>query len=233
MAPKKVLVVLTSFKEMPNGHQTGWYLPEFAHPYYDFIGEDEANPKVELTVVSPAGGATQVDPHSVQMFGEDPECKKFFAEKKHIWEQTLPLADFVGKASEFDAVFYPGGHGPMFDLINDENSIKVISEFYNQGKPVAALCHGSIVFVNVNINGEPLLKGRKATGFSNEEETIVGMTPHMPVLLEDEIQRVGGIYSKAAEPWGDHVLVDGQVITGQNPGSAHSIAKALLKALEI
>jgi putative intracellular protease/amidase len=120
----------------------------------------------------------------------------------------------------------------MFDLINDKDSLKLIQEFYEAGKPVAAVCHGPIVFVNVTVDGgQPLLKGREATGFSNDEEAAVGLTDAMPVLLEDEIKRVGGKYTKAAEPWGEKVVVDGLVITGQNPGSAHAVGKALAKAI--
>ncbi|KAK7419716.1 hypothetical protein QQZ08_010729 [Neonectria magnoliae] len=233
MAAKKILIVLTSRAQTNNGNPTGWYLPELAHPYYDLVGPDEANPKVEVVVASPAGGVAPLDEGSVKLFESDPESVKFLNTKKPLWEQTRPLADFLGKTADFDAVFYPGGHGPMFDLVNDATSLKLIQEFYEAGKPVAAVCHGPIVFVNVVANGKPLLEGREATGFSNAEEDAVDMTKHMPVLLEDEIKRVGGKYVKAAEPWGEKVVVDGQVITGQNPGSAHGVGIALAKALGI
>ncbi|KAH6892992.1 class I glutamine amidotransferase-like protein [Thelonectria olida] len=234
MALKKVLVVLTSQDKMTNGNPTGWYLPELAHPYYDLIGEDEANPKVEIVVASPAGNVAPLDQGSVKMFESDPESVKFHKEKKSVWEETRPLGEFLGKSSEYEAVFYPGGHGPMFDLVNDKDSLKLIQEFYEAGKPVAAVCHGPIVFVNVTVNGgQPLLKDREATGFSNAEEDAVGLTDAMPVLLEDEIKRVGGKYTKAAEPWGEKVVVDGLIITGQNPGSAHAVGKALAKAIGI
>lgn len=234
MATKKVLVVLTSRDKMNNGSPTGWYLPEFAHPYYDLVGDDESSPKVDIVVASPAGGAAPLDQLSVQMFASDPESVKFHKEKQSLWEQTRPLSEFLGKSSEYDAVFYPGGHGPMFDLVSDETSLKLIQEFYEAGKPVASVCHGPIVFVNVTVNGgQPLLKDREATGFSNAEEDAVGLTSAMPALLEDEIKRVGGKYTKAAEPWGEKVVVDGLVITGQNPGSAHAVGKALAKAIGI
>ena len=165
------------------------------------------------------------------MFEKDEESVKFLNTKQKLWKETRRLDEFLGKTSEFAAVFYPGGHGPMFDLVKDETSIKLIQEFYEAGKPVAAVCHGPIVFVNVNVNGQPLLKGREATGFSNAEEEAVQLTAAMPNLLEDEIKRVGGKYVKAAEPWAEKVVVDGQVITGQNPGSAHAVGVALAKAI--
>jgi putative intracellular protease/amidase len=165
------------------------------------------------------------------MFKGDEESVKFLNEKKQVWEQTTPLKEFLGKSSEYDAIFYPGGHGPMFDLVNDETSIKLIEEFYKAGKPVAAVCHGPIVFVNVKVDGKPLLEGREATGFSNSEEEAVQLTSSMPVLLEDEIKRVGGKYVKADNDWAEKLVVDGQVITGQNPASAHVVGKAILKAI--
>ncbi|KAF5021612.1 hypothetical protein F66182_6359 [Fusarium sp. NRRL 66182] len=224
MAPK-VLVVLTSQAKMNNGNPTGWYLPEFAHPYYDLV-----NKGVEIVVASPAGGNAPLDQASVKMFEKDEESVRFLNENKEIWEQTRPLNEFVGKSSEFDAIFYPGGHGPMFDLVNDETSIKLIQEFYKAGKPVAAVCHGPIVFVNVTVDGKPLLQGRQVAGFSNSEEDAVGLTSAMPVLLEDEIKRVGGNYVKG-DDWSEKLAVDGQVITGQNPASAHAVGKAILKAI--
>ncbi|CAM1507841.1 Fc.00g046890.m01.CDS01 [Cosmosporella sp. VM-42] len=230
MAPK-ILVVLTSRGQMDNGNPTGWYLPELAHPYYDLVGSDESNPKVEIVVASPAGGEAPLDQGSVKMFEKDEESVKFLNSKQKLWKETRRLDEFLGKASEFAGVFYPGGHGPMFDLVNDETSIKLIQEFYEAGKPVAAVCHGPIVFVNVKVNGQPLLKDREATGFSNAEEEAVQLTSAMPKLLEDEIKRVGGKYVKAAEPWGEKLAVDGQVITGQNPASAHAVGVALAKAI--
>ncbi|KAF4465242.1 chaperone HSP31 [Fusarium albosuccineum] len=231
MAPK-VLVVLTSRDKMDNGNPTGWYLPELAHPYYDLIGSDESNPKVDIVVASPAGGNAPLDQGSVKMFEQDPESVKFLNEKKQLWEQTRPLSEFLGKAPEFAGLFYPGGHGPMFDLVKDETSLKLIEEFYKAGKPVAAVCHGPIVFVNATIDGKPLLQGRQVAGFSNKEEEAVGLTSAMPALLEDEIKRVGGNYVEA-EPFAEKLAVDGQVITGQNPGSAHAVGKALAKAIGI
>ncbi|KAF4970861.1 hypothetical protein FSARC_2227 [Fusarium sarcochroum] len=224
MAPK-VLVVLTSQAKMNNGNPTGWYLPELAHPYYDLV-----NAGVEIVTASPAGGVAPLDQGSVEMFKGDEESVKFLNEKKQVWEETRPLKEFLGKASEYDAVFYPGGHGPMFDLVNDETSIKLIEEFYKAGKPVSAVCHGPIVFTQVKIDGKPLLEAREATGFSNSEEDAVQLTSAMPVLLEDEIKRVGGKYVKG-DDWSEKLAVDGLVITGQNPASAHAVGKAILKAI--
>jgi len=233
MAAKKILVVLTSRDKMNNGNPTGWYLPEFAHPYYELVGENEQNSNVEIVVASPAGGVSPLDQVSVTMFESDPVSVKFLKEKKKLWEETRPLSEFLGKASEYDAVFYPGGHGPMFDLVKDETSLKLIEEFYKAGKPVASVCHGPIVFVNVTVDGKPLLEGREATGFSNAEEDAVQLSDAMPALLEDEIKRVGGKYVKADEPWGVKVVVDGQIITGQNPASAQAVGVALAKALDL
>lgn len=165
------------------------------------------------------------------MFKGDESSVKFLNEKKQIWENTTPLSEFLGKSDEFAAIFYPGGHGPMFDLVNDKTSHKIIQEFYKAGKPVASVCHGPIAFVNVDIDGKPLLRGRDVAGFSNEEEDQVQMTKAMPVLLEDEIKRVGGNYVKADQAWGEKLAVDGQVITGQNPASAHAVGVAIAKAI--
>ncbi|KAK2672547.1 Class I glutamine amidotransferase-like [Fusarium oxysporum f. sp. vasinfectum] len=222
MAPK-VLVVLTSQSKMNNGHPTGCP-SSLTHTMTSSTRASRS-----LSPLPPAA-KPPLDQASVEMFKGDEESVKFLNEKKQIWEQTTPLKEFLGKASEFDAIFYPGGHGPMFDLVNDETSIKLIEEFYKAGKPVAAVCHGPIVFVNVKVDGKPLLEGREATGFSNSEEEAVKLTSAMPVLLEDEIKRVGGKYVKA-DDWAEKLAVDGQVITGQNPASAHAVGKAILKAI--
>lgn len=156
---------------------------------------------------------------------------QFYETEKELWAQTQPLQNFKGRAAEFDAIFYPGGHGPMFDLVDDKDSQQLISEFYTAGKIVAAVCHGPIVFVNVKIEGKPFLQGRQVTGFSNEEEDIIGLTSAMPQLLEDEVKKSGAIYVKAEKPWSEKVVVDGQLITGQNPASAAAVGSALAQAL--
>lgn len=171
-----------------------------------------------------------IDQKSVENF-RDADSVQFYETEKKLWAETQPLQNFKGRASEFDAIFYPGGHGPMFDLVGDKDSQQLIAEFYSAGKTVAAVCHGPIVFVNVKIDGKPLLQGRQVTGFSNEEEEIIGLTSAMPQLLEDEVKKSGGIYVKADKPWSEKVVVDGQLITGQNPASSAAVGKALAQKL--
>ncbi|KAF2759902.1 DJ-1/PfpI family protein [Pseudovirgaria hyperparasitica] len=225
MAPKKVLVVLTSHDTIPSINKpTGWYLPEFAHPY------DVLEPVAELTIASPKGGVAPLDPASVEMFKDD-SSQSFFKNKKAVWENTTPLKSFLGKAGEYDALFYPGGHGPMFDLATSADSIALIQEFYKAGKPVAAVCHGPAVFANVDVDGSPLVKGKEVTGFTNVEEDQVQLSKAMPFLLEDALVAKGAKFVKADEPWGEKVVVDGLVITGQNPASAKGVGEAIKKAI--
>ncbi|KAH8668736.1 ThiJ/PfpI family protein [Xylariales sp. PMI_506] len=228
MAPK-ILVVLTSHNKLDGTDKpTGWYLPEFAHPY------DVLAPKAEIVVASPKGGEAPLDPGSVEMFKQDKSSVEFLNTKSDIWKNTEKLSTFLGRSGEFAALFYPGGHGPMYDLATDKDSIALINEFVAAGKPVAAVCHGPAVFTNVVLpSGEHLVKGKEVTGFSNVEEDQVQLSSVMPFLLEDKLKEAGGIYKKAAEPWGEFVLsVDGgKLITGQNPASAAGTGKALLEAL--
>ncbi|KAK7941366.1 uncharacterized protein PG986_013753 [Apiospora aurea] len=237
MAPK-VLVVLTSFGHIEAANSpTGWYLltniapvrqPELAHPY------NVLAPKTELVMALPKGGEAPLDPSSVKAFAQDAESVEFLKSKTDVWKNTQKLSAFRGKAAEFDALFYPGGHGPMFDLATDADSIALIQEFVAAGKPVAAVCHGPAVFTDVTLpDGTPLLKGKEATGFSNVEEDQAQMTKLMPFLLEDKIKEVGATYKKADEAWGPLVLsVDsGKLITGQNPASAKGVGEAILKAI--
>ncbi|RAH72937.1 type 1 glutamine amidotransferase domain-containing protein [Aspergillus aculeatinus CBS 121060] len=233
MAPK-VLVVLTSQDHLPaNNHPTGWYLPEFAHPW------EVLHEKAELVIASPKGGKAPLDPSSVKMFESDPSSTKFLKEQEALWTNTVKLSDVASKVSEFDAIFYVGGHGPMYDLHGDKTSLALIQEFAAAKKPVAAVCHGPAVLINATTpSGEPLLAGAEVTGFSNTEEDQVGLSPIMPFMLETELNRVsGGKYVKADEPWGEKVVVSqvaglgGAVITGQNPASATGVGKAILNAL--
>jgi len=228
MAPK-ILVVLTSVDKIESiNHPTGWFLPEFAHPY------DVLAPKAELTIASPKGGVAPLDPGSVEMFKEDKSSVNFLKNHKSVWENTTPLKEFVGRASEFDALFYPGGHGPMFDLATDKDSIKIIEEFYAAGKIVAAVCHGPVVLAPAKgSDGEYIVKGKQVTGFSNAEEDIVKMSEAMPFLLEDALVKSGAKFVKASEPWGEKVVVDGKLITGQNPASAKGVGEAIAKSLGI
>ncbi|KAH8166829.1 hypothetical protein CIB48_g1370 [Xylaria polymorpha] len=229
MAPK-VLVVLTSFGHIEAANKpTGWYLPELSHPY-DVLTQAG----VEIVTASPKGGVAPLDPASVAAFKEDASAQAFVRDKKAVWEQTEPLSSFKGRSDEFAALFYPGGHGPMFDLVDDADSIAVIEEFAAKGKVVAAVCHGPIVLVNAKrTDGKPLLAGREVTGFSNAEEDAVDMTKFMPFLLEDRIKAVGADYKKADQPWAELVVVQdqGKLITGQNPASAKGVGEAILKSI--
>lgn len=158
----------------------------------------------------------------------------FIKEHKSLYQNTKKLSDISHTAAdEFDAVFYPGGHGPMFDLVNDEDSIRIISQMYAKGKPVAAVCHGPVVFAHVHgPDTRSMLKGRKVTGFSDVEEELMKFVDDMPFSLEKVLnEKSDGGFEKASEPWGEKVIVDGHVITGQNPASARGVAEALAKEL--
>ncbi|KAI2618414.1 ThiJ/PfpI family protein [Hypoxylon sp. NC1633] len=234
MAPK-VLVVLTSYGEMVDSdgkpfRQTGWYLPEFAHPY------EVLSPKCELVVASPKGGVAPLDPHSLQPWiQDDASSASFHSGKKALWENTAKISEFLGRAGEFDAVFYPGGHGPMFDLATDPDSIALVAEFWAKGKVVSAVCHGPAAFVNVvdPATGENIMKGRDVSGFTSAEEDAMELSKYMPFVLEDKMKAGGGVFRKAAEMWAATVCVDGKLITGQNPSSAKGVGEAIAKALGI
>jgi len=228
MAPK-ILVVLTSTDKIESaGKPTGWFLPELAHPY------DILAPKAEFTFASPKGGVAPLDPASVEAFAKDESSTNFHKNKKALWENTEKLENLAGKASDFDAIFYPGGHGPMFDLVSDKASQQLIADFYNQGKPVAAVCHGPAVLLHVTLpSGEPLVKGKEVTGFTNDEEEQFNYTKYMPFLLETELDKKSGGKFVKAEPWAEKVVVEGNLITGQNPASAKGVGLALAKALGI
>ncbi|CDM58936.1 MULTISPECIES: type 1 glutamine amidotransferase domain-containing protein [Rhizobium] len=222
----KILMVLTSHDQLGNtGKLTGFWLEEFAAPYYVF-----KDAGAEITLASPKGGQPPIDPKSdepanqteaMARFKGDPAAQKELA-------NTVMLSDV--KADGFDTVFYPGGHGPMWDLVNDRNSIALIESFYNAGKPVAAVCHAPGVLRKVTYQGQPLVKGKRVTGFANSEEEAVHLTEVVPFLVEDELKRLGGHYEKAGD-WADFTIVDGRLITGQNPASSTSAAKKLLKLL--
>jgi len=226
---KKVLVVLTSVDKFPGSDKkTGWYLPEFAHPYDALVAAG-----VEVTVASPKGGLAPLDPASVEMFKSDESSVRFLNDKKALWEKTQRLADFAGKAGEYDAIFYPGGHGPMFDLATDAESQKLAADFYDAGKVVAAVCHGPAALVNVTLgSGKALVEGKQVTGFSNGEEDAVDLSKFMPFMLETALdEKSGGKFVKADKDWGEKVVVDGRLITGQNPASAKGVGDAIVKAI--
>ena len=219
-----ILMVLTSHDQLGNtGHKTGFWLEEFAAPY--FVFKDAG---VELTLASPKGGQPPIDPKSdlkenqtsaMERFKQDPEAQKALS-------RTAKLADI--RAEDFDTIFYVGGHGPMWDLVDNPDSIALIESFYNSGKPVAAVCHSPAVFHRVMYQGKPLVKGKRVTGFTNGEEEAVHLTKVVPFLVEDELKRIGGLYEKAAD-WESFVVVDGRLVTGQNPASSTAAAHALLE----
>jgi Putative intracellular protease/amidase len=224
----KVLIVLTSHSELGNtGEKTGFWIEEFAAPYY-FMSDAG----VELTIASPKGGLPPIDPKSESPDAQTPATKRFNddLDLKNKIANTVKLSE-VNQA-DYDAVFYPGGHGPLWDLANDVTSISLIEDFYKHRKPVAFVCHAPCALIKVKApNGEPLVKGKDVTGFSNTEEEAVKLTKVVPFLLEDEIKKLGAHYSRGPD-WGSYVKKDGLLITGQNPASSEEVAKLLLKTLK-
>jgi len=230
MSKPKVLFVLTSVGKMSTtGKETGWYLPEMAHPYHVL------EPHTEIVVASPAGGEAPLDPGSVEMFKQDEVSVNFLNTKQSVWKNTQKLSSFLGHAGEFAAIFVVGGHGPMFDLAVDETSHKLIREFYESSKVVSAVCHGPAALVNVKLSdGSYLIAKQPVTGFSNVEEDQVGLTSAMPFKLEDKLNEAsGGNFVKADQPWAEKVVValNGRLITGQNPASATGVGEALYKVI--
>jgi putative intracellular protease/amidase len=223
----KVLIVLTSHSDLGNtGEKTGFWVEEFAAPYYVL-----ADAGAELTIASPKGGQPPVDPKSEAPDAQTVATKRFYSDYDVIDKvaHTVKLSEV--NEGDFDAVFYPGGHGPLWDLANDEQSITLIENFYKHNKPVAFVCHAPSALVNVKApNGEPLVKDKEITGFSNSEEEAVKLTKVVPFLLEDELKKLGGLYSSGPD-WGVYVKTDGLLITGQNPASSAEAAKQLLGLL--
>lgn len=222
----KILMVLTSHDRLANtGDKTGFWLEEFAAPYYTF-----KDAGADITLTSPAGGQPPLDPKSDQPEAQSDFTKRF-KEDSAAQEQlstTKSLAEV--DAADFDAVFYPGGHGPLWDLSISQNSIGLIEDFVKQNKPVAFVCHSPAALKNVKINGEHLVKGKRVTGFSNTEEVAVGLADVVPFMLEDALKDNGAQYEKGAD-WQSYVVEDGLLITGQNPASSEDTAKTLLKKL--
>jgi len=224
----KILMVLTSHDQLGDtGKKTGFWLEEFAAPYYAL-----KDAGADIVLASPAGGQPPLDPKSddadaqtddTRRFKADPDAQKVLA--------TTTTLDSVN-AADFDGVFYPGGHGPLWDLAEDPVSIALIEAFAKADKPVAAVCHAPGVLKHVKAeNGEPLVKGRAVAGFTNSEEDAVGLTDVVPFLVEDMLKANGGLYAKG-DDWASFVQVDGKLITGQNPGSSREAAEALLKLLK-
>lgn len=220
----KILMVLTSHDQLGNtGRKTGFWLEEFAAPYFVF-----RDAGVELTLASPKGGQPPVDPKSDLPENQTSAMTRFKQDEvaKKALSQTAKLADM--RAEDFDTIFYVGGHGPMWDLAENPVSIALIESFYNAGKPVALVCHSPGVLRHVTYKGAPIVKGKRVTGFANSEEEAVHLTKVVPFLVEDELKRLGGHYEKAPD-WKSFAIVDGRLITGQNPASSTAAAQALLK----
>ena len=222
----KILMVFTSHDILGDtGRKTGFWLEEGAAPYYVF-----RDAGVELTLASPKGGQPPVDPKSDLPENQTPAMTRFKqdAEAQKVFANTVTL-DSV-RADDFDAVFYPGGHGPMWDLAESADSIALIEAFYNAGKPVAAVCHAPGVLHHVTFEGQPIVMGKRVTGFANSEEEEVQLTHVVPFLVEDELKRLGGLFEKVGN-WESFAITDGRLITGQNPASSTAGAQALVKLL--
>ncbi|CDC20555.1 putative peptidase C56 family protein [Clostridium sp. CAG:306] len=218
---KKILIVVTNTSDSGDLHKTGVWLEEFAVPYYAF--QDEG---YEVTVASPLGGVAPIDENSL-------ECKN-----PTEWDYTKKYLDNTKKLDEvdyktYDAIFIPGGHGPMFDLAQNELLGEIVSYFYNTHKPVAALCHGPAGLINAKTEtNEPIVKGMRLTSFTNEEEKIIKKDKMVPFLLESKLRQIGALFEDAA-PWSEHVVVDENLITGQNPASAKLTAEHTIKKLKL
>ena len=222
-----ILIVLTSHDQLGNtGRKTGFWLEEFAAPYY--LLKDAG---AHITLASPKGGQPPLDPKSDEADVQTTATRRFNGDREAqaTLAETLKLREV--SSSNYDAVFYPGGHGPLWDLAEDKASIALIETMQAAGKPVAAVCHAPGVLRHVKTaDGSPLVKGKKVTGFTNTEEDAAGLSMVVPFLVEDMLKENGAIYSKAAD-WQSYVLTDGILITGQNPASSEAAAAALLKLL--
>lgn len=223
----KILIVLTSHDRLGDtGRKTGFWLEELAAPYYVFLDAG-----AEITLASPKGGQPPLDPKSNEPQFQTDLTRRFEADEaaKARLADTARL-DSV-RQEDFDAVFYPGGHGPLWDLADNQDSIRLIESFVGAGKPIALVCHAPGVLRHVEgPDGRPLVAGRTLTGFTNGEEEAVGLTRVVPFLVEDELQAKGGLFSKAAD-WTPHVVQDGILITGQNPASSGPVARKLMEEL--
>lgn len=219
-----VLIVLTSATETARGRPTGWYLPEAAHPYY--VLADRAT----IDFAAPKGANPPLDQGSVKAYENDELSVKFLNDPvaQEKLANTKKLSDV--DVSQYDVVFYVGGHGPVIDLAFDEVNAKLASDFWKAGKIVSAVCHGPAALVKaVDSEGKSIFAGRKFTGFSNNEEQLMGTVEDVPFSLEDKIVALGGKFEKAEKPWGAHVVVDGKLMTGQNPASGKGLAEEILK----
>jgi len=224
----RILFVVTSHDQLgDSGKKTGFWVEEFAAPYYKF-----ADAGYEVVVATPKGGQAPIDPSSEAPSAQTEATQRYYNDAKvqEVIAHTHKLAEM--EASNFDAVFYPGGHGPLWDLANDPKSAQLILDFYNSGKLVGAVCHAPGAFKNVKFeNGESFVKGKNVTGFSNTEEAAVKLTDIVPFLVETEMKNLGANYSKV-DDWGVHVVEDGLLITGQNPASSETVAEKMISRLK-
>lgn len=224
----KILIVLTSHDALGStGRKTGFWLEELAAPYYVFLDSGAC-----VTLASPKGGQPPLDPSSDKPAAQTDSTRRFKMDKKaqHELANTLELSSL--SASQFDAVFYPGGHGPLWDLANDMNSLELIENMIRAGKPVALVCHAPGVLKEVKRrDGAPLVEGKHVTGFSDTEEQAAQLTTVVPFLVEDELKRLGGLYAKGPD-WSPFIQVDGDLITCQNPASSAQAARATLELLK-
>ena len=222
-----ILMVLTSHDRLgETGKKTGFWLEEFAAPY--FVFKDAG---AQITLASPKGGQPPLDPKSDEPDAQTADTERFRKDSEAVaaLASTQKLADVVNEP--FDAVFYPGGHGPLWDLAEDPDSIALIESTYAAGKPVAAVCHAPAALKNARgPYGLPLVRGKAVTCFSNSEEAAVGLTDVVPLLVEDMLKANGGLYERGND-WAAHVAIEGNLVTGQNPASSKPAAEALLKLL--
>lgn len=223
-----ILFVLTSHSELgKTGEKTGFWIEEFATPY--FLLRDAG---ATISLASPLGGPAPVDPKSEAADAQTLSTARYYKDEEVLKQlaHTIKLSEI--REANYDGVFYPGGHGPLWDLATDKHSIKLIESFYHHQKPIAFVCHAPAALLNVKaMNGEPLLHGRQVTGFSNSEEEAVQLSKVVPFLLEDELKKQGAHYSKGAD-WTSYTEQDGLLITGQNPASSEAVANLLLSTLK-
>jgi putative intracellular protease/amidase len=222
----KIVMVLTSHDQLGStGRKTGFWLEEFAAPYFVF-----RDAGVELTLASPNGGQPPIDPKSDLKENQTDAMTRFKQDARAQKELSQTVKLDAIKSGDYDTVFYVGGHGPMWDLAESRISIALLESFYNSGKVIALVCHSPGVLRHVTYKGEPLVKGKRVTGFTNGEEEAVQLTHIVPFLVEDELMRLGAIFEKVSN-WQPHAVVDGRLLTGQNPASSTLAAQELLKLL--
>lgn len=224
---KKILMILTSNDKLDNTDSTtGVWLGEFTDPYYEFLDNGHL-----VTLASPRGGEPPIDPRSKltenitssnRRFNDDDEAQQAFS-------NTKPL-DTIDP-EKYDALFFPGGHGPMWDLANDEKNAQIVLNFFHLGKPIGAICHGPAALIRAAEEEPRLLRDKEVTSFSNAEEKLVGLLDNIPFKLEDRLQELGASYESAGVPFTSKVRVSGRLVTGQNPASAEKAAKEIMKLL--